>query len=85
MSQFIIDNKLSKIEIHGYTDSIGDDTYNVNLSYGRAESVAEYLKQNGCNKVNFIPKGFGKASPISSNETELGRARNRRVEIKIIK
>ncbi len=85
LANFLNENNISKIEVHGYTDSKGDDTYNIGLSTGRAESVCDYLRGNGCPKITFIPKGFGKANPIASNDTEQGKSKNRRVEIKIIK
>lgn len=83
--KFITDNKFTKLEVHGYTDATGDDSYNIKLSMARAETVSDFLRGFGCSQVSFTAKGFGKANPIASNETEQGRSKNRRVEIKIIK
>lgn len=85
IAKFLIENKISKLEVNGYTDTKGDDTYNIGLSMGRAEAVCGILRGSGCNRVTFIPKGMGKANPVASNDTEAGRAKNRRVEIKLIK
>ncbi len=68
--------------IEGHTDSIGDANYNIGLSNRRAESVANYLKSHGVNMGSrFALKGMGEADPIASNDTEAGRAENRRVVI----
>jgi OmpA-OmpF porin, OOP family len=66
----------------GHTDSIGDANYNLGLSKRRAESVANYLKSHGVNLGSrFTLKGMGEADPIASNDTEAGRAENRRVVV----
>jgi OmpA-OmpF porin, OOP family len=71
-----------KWQIIGYTDAIGSDSYNLDLSRRRAQSVADYLMTQGVDqsKLEIIP--MGKANPIASNSTAEGRAMNRRVEIK---
>jgi outer membrane protein OmpA-like peptidoglycan-associated protein len=70
-------------EINGHTDSIGTEQYNLGLSKRRAEAVAAYLQQQGVDLGDrFTINGFGKAYPIASNDTEAGRAQNRRVEIR---
>ncbi|MFC2131272.1 OmpA family protein, partial [Bacteroidota bacterium] len=74
-----------KIEVSGYTDNIGSKSYNKKLSYQRARSVLEYLMKNGVGKDLLIAKGYGEENPVVSNETEEGRAKNRRVEIKFMK
>jgi len=68
-----------QIEIQGYTDSIGSDAYNLNLSRKRAEAVKAYLVSKGVNDSVLTAKGYGKADPIASNATAEGRAQNRRV------
>lgn len=73
-----------KIEIGGHTDGKGSDEYNNRLSRDRAESVVNYLIENGIDKSRLSFKGYGKTQPIASNDTEEGRQENRRVEFKII-
>jgi len=73
-----------KIEIGGHTDSKGSETYNQRLSENRAKAVTDYLISKGVPEKRLQFKGYGKAQPIDTNETEEGRARNRRVEFKII-
>jgi len=69
--------------IEGHTDSIGSEAYNMGLSKRRAESVASYLASQGVNLGNrFATEAFGEAKPIASNDTEAGRAENRRVVIR---
>jgi outer membrane protein OmpA-like peptidoglycan-associated protein len=71
-----------RIEIEGHTDSVGSDESNLNLSRGRAESVRDYLVQNGVKSERVIAtSGFGEAKPVAGNETAAGRQINRRVEI----
>ena len=71
------------INVAGHTDSTGSDSYNYNLSRQRAASVANYLISRGVspNRINAV--GYGESSPIASNDSEYGRAQNRRVEITI--
>jgi outer membrane protein OmpA-like peptidoglycan-associated protein len=73
-----------KIEVIGHTDSKGSDDYNLTLSEGRAQAVMEYLLEKGIAKDRMASKGLGEESPISSNNTEEGRAENRRVEFTIV-
>lgn len=72
------------VDIIGYTDSTGSDSYNLTLSQQRATSVARTLSQYGVDSRRFFVEGRGKANPIADNSTEQGRAQNRRVEIRII-
>jgi outer membrane protein OmpA-like peptidoglycan-associated protein len=67
--------------IVGHTDGIGSDAYNMGLSQRRAESVANYLVQNGVPRQSIRTEWHGKRQPIASNATAEGRAQNRRVEI----
>lgn len=67
--------------IAGYTDSIGSEAYNVNLSQQRAESVLGYLMRQGIAKDRMSAVGKGEISPVASNGDALGRKTNRRVEV----
>jgi outer membrane protein OmpA-like peptidoglycan-associated protein len=73
-----------KWSVEGYTDSRGKDAMNIKLSQRRAESVVNYLVSKGVDKDIFTVKGFGKANPVADNKTAEGRAKNRRVEIKVV-
>ncbi|MBA4323215.1 MAG: flagellar motor protein MotB, partial [Odoribacter sp.] len=82
--KLLLDNKNVTVEIGGYTDDIGTDAYNLNLSEKRAISVMEYLIAKGILAEKLRYKGYGSASPIGDNITNDGRKLNRRTEIKII-
>nr|WP_317631679.1 OmpA family protein [uncultured Flavobacterium sp.] len=71
------------IVIYGYTDSKGADDYNLNLSKQRANSVKDYLVAKGLKASRFTVQGLGEADPIATNDTDAGRAQNRRVEFAI--
>jgi outer membrane protein OmpA-like peptidoglycan-associated protein len=73
-----------KVEISGHTDIIGNDTDNKLLSENRARAVVDYFIQNGISPDRLSYKGYGSSKPIANNQTEEGRAKNRRVEMKII-
>ncbi len=75
-------NPEAKIEIAGFTDSVGNDGYNLKLSQRRAESVRDYLVSLGVNGARLVPKGYGKANPIADNGSDHGREQNRRVSLK---
>ena len=76
--------KQTYIDVYGHTDSTGSDAYNQTLSERRAVSVADYLASRGVQPARIGTRGFGKTQPIASNDTDAGRAANRRVEIKIV-
>jgi len=82
LAQLVISEQLS-IEIHGHTDSVGSDMANQQLSENRARAVRDYLISQGCAGDRIIAKGFGKTRPRAGNDTEEGRAMNRRVEMRI--
>jgi OmpA-OmpF porin, OOP family len=82
---FLKKNTTVSIEISGHTDSKGSDTYNANLSQGRSQSVVDYLISQGIDSSRLEAHGYGESKPIDSNETEAGRANNRRVEFTILK
>lgn len=72
------------IEVAGHTDSTGSDSYNQTLSERRASNVAAYLSGQGVPGARMVTVGAGEAHPVASNDTEEGRAQNRRVEITIV-
>ncbi len=72
---------VSTVKISGHTDSIGSEDYNYDLSYRRAESVVNYLKEKCKEEFNEEVLGFGEIKPIADNETKEGREQNRRVEV----
>ena len=67
------------ITIDGHTDSKGSDEYNMTLSQKRAASVSDYLAKDGIARQRMITRGYGESQPVASNDTEAGRAENRRV------
>ena len=72
-----------EVEVAGHTDSIGSDAYNQKLSEGRASAVRDYFVEKGVTNTLTI-KGYGESEPITENDTEEGRERNRRVELRIL-
>jgi OOP family OmpA-OmpF porin len=70
-----------RVVIEGHTDSVGSDAYNLDLSERRADAVRAFLLQNGVNPAQLTTRGYGKASPVASNDTAEGRQQNRRVEL----
>jgi len=82
--KFMDSNPTIRVEIDGHTDNVGSAEYNLKLSEERAKSVARYLIKQGVDPSRIMYKGFGFSQPVATNETEEGRAQNRRVEFKII-
>jgi outer membrane protein OmpA-like peptidoglycan-associated protein len=72
------------VEVAGHTDSSGSDQYNQALSQRRAQSVVGYLASQGVKSERLITVGAGESHPVASNDTEQGRASNRRVELTIV-
>lgn len=72
------------IEVAGHTDSVGSEAYNQRLSEQRAQAVANYLISRGISGQRLMVFGAGEMHPVASNETEAGRAENRRVEMTIV-
>ena len=72
------------VEVAGHTDNVGSDAYNQQLSVRRADSVAAYLQSHGVMQQRLITVGAGETRPIASNDTDEGRAQNRRVEITLV-
>jgi outer membrane protein OmpA-like peptidoglycan-associated protein len=83
--QFMLEEDIKLIEISGHTDSEGSDAYNLKLSDGRAAAVVQYLATQGIKSERMLSKGYGESRPIDTNQTEEGRAQNRRVEFTLIK
>lgn len=81
--QFLQNNPGIRVEIAGHTDSVGVASYNKKLSQDRAESVRQYLIDGGVDGSRVVAKGYGEEQPATDNATEEGRARNRRVEMRV--
>jgi outer membrane protein OmpA-like peptidoglycan-associated protein len=75
----------ARFTVEGHTDSVGRAESNKKLSNDRATAVYDYLKSNGVSSSRLEVKGFGEEKPIADNNTKAGRAKNRRVEINLIK
>lgn len=78
------DNPSIRIELSGHTDNIGTEEYNQKLSESRAKSCVDYLVSKGIAASRLEYKGYGEMRPIDTNETDAGRANNRRTEFKIL-
>jgi len=85
VADFLRRNESVEIEISGHTDNKGSDDYNANLSQGRSQSVVDYLTVKGIEAHRLTAHGYGEAKPIDTNDTDEGRANNRRVEFTILK
>ena len=72
----------ANLVIEGHTDEVGKDDFNMTLSQKRTESVKKYLMSKGISDARLTATGFGETRPIADNKTALGRAKNRRVELK---
>jgi hypothetical protein len=82
--KFLSENPELKIEISGHTDNEGGETYNLQLSKQRAESVVQYLQSKGVQDGRMVSKGYGYTQPVETNDTPEGRAQNRRTELKVL-
>jgi outer membrane protein OmpA-like peptidoglycan-associated protein/WD40 repeat protein len=83
LADILNQNPKIAIEIHGHTDSIGNAQSNIMLSKNRANAVREYLLEKGIAPSRLTILYFGESMPVSTNSTDIGRAQNRRVEVKI--
>jgi outer membrane protein OmpA-like peptidoglycan-associated protein len=77
-------NPTIKVEISGHTDNVGAAIYNKKLSLDRAKTVVDFLVKKGIDKTRLTSVGYGAERPIASNKSDMGRAKNRRTEFKII-
>lgn len=74
-------NENVRVRIEGHTDSVGSEAYNLDLSQRRADAVADYLASQGVDRDRMQTTGFGESQPVATNDTDAGRAENRRVEL----
>lgn len=82
--KLMVENPSLKVEIAAHTDDVGSAQYNTILSDRRAQSVVEYLIDNRVAPAKFKAKGYGESEPLVMNDSDENRARNRRVELKIL-
>lgn len=80
LAKALEENPDIRIKIDGYTDFIGNEGYNLELSVKRAKAIKNYLVDRGVKSSNISIEGYGKQNPIANNATAAGRAKNRRVE-----
>ncbi len=81
--QFLTDHPERRVQIDGFTDSVGTDSYNQDLSQHRADAVRYQLVSRGISSTRIGTQGYGKAYPVASNSESSGRQLNRRVEVVI--
>jgi outer membrane protein OmpA-like peptidoglycan-associated protein len=74
-----------QVEIAGHTDNLGPDSYNLKLSERRAKAVTNYLVKKGVSHERISTTFFGESKPVDTTNTKAGKAKNRRVEFKIVK
>lgn len=82
--KLLTENTGMRISINGHTDNVGSVTDNQKLSEARAAAVRSYLETNGIDGKRMESRGFGESRPVGDNETEAGRALNRRTEIEVL-
>jgi OmpA-OmpF porin, OOP family len=80
---FMNENKDKRAELSGHTDNVGTEAYNRKLSERRVDSVRDYVVKKGVDSGRISGQGFGESKPIAENKSAEGRAKNRRVEIKV--
>lgn len=83
LAEILKNNLDTNINIYGHTDSKGTDAYNLSLSERRAAAVKSYLISQGVSSTRMLTMGVGEKEPVASNDTDAGRAENRRVEFAI--
>jgi OmpA-OmpF porin, OOP family len=84
VAQILLRNpSITKLTIEGHTDTTGEPAANQPLSEERALAVKKYLESKGVEAARLESKGFGSSQPVDTNETDAGRAKNRRVEFKV--
>lgn len=84
LAQLLTENPALKIEIGGHTDNVGKPADNLALSNNRAKAVVNYLVSKNIAPQRLIAKGYGESKPVADNQTEEGKAQNRRTEMKVI-
>jgi outer membrane protein OmpA-like peptidoglycan-associated protein len=83
LAEFLTEHPDRRVQIDGFTDSIGSDAYNVELSQRRADAVKAALLTRGIDPSRIGTEGYGKAFPVANNTDSGGRQLNRRVEVVI--
>ena len=83
LAQFLSEHKERRVQIDGFTDSVGTDSYNEELSRRRADAVKSALTVRGIDSSRISTQGYGKAYPVANNSDSGGRQLNRRVEVVI--
>lgn len=83
LSQFLTEHPDRRVQIDGFTDSVGTDSYNLELSHRRADAVKTALLTRGIDAARVATQGYGKAFPVANNTDSGGRQLNRRVEVVI--
>jgi OmpA-OmpF porin, OOP family len=81
VADLLAKDKALKIEVQGHTDNVGGDAYNQTLSEARARAVMDWFAKHGVAAARLSSNGYGKTKPVADNNTDEGRAKNRRVEI----
>jgi outer membrane protein OmpA-like peptidoglycan-associated protein len=81
---FLRENQDRELLVEGHTDNVGSDSYNLELSQRRADTVRFFMLQNGVASERIIARGFGKTYPVAANDSPGGRQLNRRVEVVIL-
>lgn len=84
IAQLMLDNPTVRVEVGGHTDSDGEEEANQLLSQSRADAVVAALTAAGVEPSRMVPIGYGETLPIASNETQDGKARNRRIEFLVL-
>jgi outer membrane protein OmpA-like peptidoglycan-associated protein len=83
LAQFLMEHPDRRVQIDGFTDSVGSDSYNLELSQRRADAVKAALLSRGIDSARVSTQGYAKAFPVASNAESSGRQLNRRVEVVI--
>ena len=83
--EYLTMKKTLSIEIAGHTDNVGTPEGNLKLSQDRSNAVRDYLVKKGIATSRLVPKGYGDTQPIASNDTDAGKQKNRRTEVRVIK
>ena len=84
VAQTLSSDRQTYVDVLGHTDASGSEASNQALSLSRAQAVANYLKSRGVAAARVGVKGYGESAPIASNDTDEGRAENRRIEIRVV-